>query len=63
MESYRGKSERKNLLSNELRIGIGGTRVSHSVMCNSVTPFSSVHGILLARVLEWVAILFSRGSS
>ena len=24
---------------------------------------SSVHGILQARVLEWVAILFSRGSS
>ena len=28
-----------------------------------MTPFSSIHGILLARVLEWVAILFSRGSS
>ena len=24
---------------------------------------SSVHGILLARILEWVAISFSRGSS
>ena len=36
MESYRGKSERKNLLSNELMIGIGGTRVSHSVMSNSL---------------------------
>ena len=24
---------------------------------------SSVHGILLARILEWVAIPFSRGSS
>ena len=24
---------------------------------------SSVHGILQARILEWVAILFSRGSS
>ena len=28
-----------------------------------MTTFSSVHGILLARVLEWVAILFSRGSA
>ena len=26
-------------------------------------PGSSVHGILWARILEWVAILFSRGSS
>ena len=26
-------------------------------------PGSSVHGILQARTLEWVAILFSRGSS
>ena len=26
-------------------------------------PGSSLHGILQARVLEWVAIAFSRGSS
>ena len=26
-------------------------------------PGSSVHGILQARILEWVAILFSRGFS
>ena len=26
-------------------------------------PKSSVHGILQARILEWVAISFSRGSS
>ena len=26
-------------------------------------PGSSVHGILLARILEWVAISFSTGSS
>ena len=26
-------------------------------------PVSSVHGILQARVLEWVAVSFSRGSS
>ena len=26
-------------------------------------PSSSVHGILQARILEWVAISFSRGSS
>ena len=33
-------------------------------LCNPVDPLgSSVHGILQARVLEWVAIPFSRGSS
>ena len=44
--------------------------VNHSVMSNSLglhglysPPGSSVHGILQARILEWVAILFSRGSS
>jgi len=26
-------------------------------------PGSSVHGVLQARILEWVAISFSRGSS
>ena len=34
----------------------------HSVDCSSL-PGSSVHGILQARILEWVAIPFSRGSS
>ena len=35
-------------------------------ICNSMDcnlPGSSVHGILQARILEWVAISFSRGSS
>ena len=35
-------------------------------LCNSLDyspPGSSVHGILQARILEWVAIPFSRGSS
>ena len=34
--------------------------------CDSIAcslPGSSVHGILLARVLEWVAMIFSRVSS
>ena len=45
-------------------------RLSCSVMSNSVTswtvalpPGSSVHGISQARILRWVAISFSRGSS
>ena len=43
--------------------------LSHSVMSDSATlwtcspPDSSVHRILQARILEWVAILFSKGSS
>ena len=43
--------------------------VSHSVMSSSFDsinyspPGSSVHGILQARILGWVAISFSRGSS
>ena len=39
---------------------------SYLTLCNPVDcslPVSSVHGILQARILEWVAIAFSRGSS
>ena len=39
---------------------------SCSTLCNSMDcspPGSSVHGIFQARILEWVAIPFSRGSS
>ena len=35
----------------------------HSVLCNSLPPMDyTVHGVLQARILEWVAIPFSRGS-
>ena len=43
--------------------------VSHSAMFDSLQPMdysppgSSVHGSLQARILEWVAIPFSRGAS
>ena len=33
----------------------------HPIDCSQ--PGSSVHGILQARILEWVAVPFSRGSS
>ena len=39
---------------------------SYPTLCHPVDyslPGSSVHGILQARILEWVAISFSRGSS
>ena len=44
-------------------------RFSHSVMSDSCDPIdcnppgSSIHGISQARILEWAAIFFSRGSS
>ena len=34
-----------------------------SVMSDSLRPDSSLHGIFQARILEWVAISYSRGSS
>ena len=43
--------------------------VSHSVVFNSCDPIDcsmpgfSVHGVLQARILEWVAIPFSRGGN
>ena len=39
---------------------------SHLTLCDPIDgslPGSSVHGPLQARILEWVAIPFSRGSS
>ena len=36
---------------------------SRSVMSDSATPWTVVHGILQARILEWVAFPFSRESS
>ena len=39
---------------------------SHPALCNAMDcspPGSPVHGVLQARILEWVAISFSRGSS
>ena len=37
--------------------------VSSSLCKDCNPPVSSVHGVLQARIMEWVAILFSRGSS
>ena len=39
---------------------------SYQTLCDPMDgspPDSSIHGIFQARILEWVAILFSRGSS
>ena len=43
-----------------------GNSLQYSCLGNSMDcspPGSSVHGIFQARILKWVAILFSRGSS
>ena len=45
---------------------ISEVKVAHLylTLCNPMDSYySSVHGIFQARVLEWVAISFSRGSS
>ena len=58
MKVMQGKAERG------VYGGGGGLVVSDS--CNPmvcILPGSSVHGILQAKILEWVAISFSRGSS
>ena len=42
------------------------TQSSCPTLCSpwtAVPPGSSVHGILQARILEWVAVPFNRGSS
>ena len=43
-----------------LRIFMIHESESHSVVSNSATPDYTVHGILQARILEWVAVPFSR---
>ena len=54
------------LNNNPGNLAYGELKVSESVSCSVVycsPPGFSVHGILQARILEWVAIPFSRGSS
>ena len=42
----------------------GSVSESHSVVTNSLPPMDyTVYGIFQARILEWVAVPFSRGSS
>ena len=56
-------NERTHYLKGE---GEGEVTQSCLTLCNPVDcspPGFSVHGILQARILEWVTISFSRGSS
>ena len=55
-------------LSTSFRLDHGEAKVAQSCppLCGPMDcclPGSSVHGILQARILEWVAISFSKGSS
>ena len=49
------------MLGNELLVAQSCPTLCNPMDCSS--PVSSVHGILQARILKWVAISFSRGSS
>ena len=54
-----------HFVSNILKVKVKITQLC-STLCNPMDyspPSSSVHGILQARILEWVAIPFSRGYS
>ena len=62
--------EKKGYLSSQIRIWSEKVKVLFSqwclILCSPMgysLPSPSVHGILQARILAWVAIPFSRGSS
>ena len=62
----KGERERYIHLNAEFQIIAGReSEIAQSclILCQSHAPGSSVHWILQARVLEWGAISFSRGSS
>ena len=53
----------KNLFTHKVSVKVAQ---SCPILCDPMDgspPGSSVHGILQARILEWVATAFSRGSS
>ena len=63
-----GKKLSENFYLNSTYYPVQANEVAQScpTLCNPMgcnIPGSSVHGILQARILEWVAISFSRGSS
>ena len=63
-QTFAGKA--MSLLFNMLSESESEVAQSYPALCNPMDcslPGSSLHGILQARVLEWVAISFSRGSS
>ena len=55
-----GRKAMTNLKESESEVAQSCPTLCDPMDCN--LPGSSVHGILQARILEWVAISFSRGS-
>ena len=47
----------------EVKVLVDQSYLTLCDLMDRIPPGSSVHGILQARMLEWVAIPFSRGSS
>ena len=50
-------------LSESVEVSVAHSSPTHGDPTDRSPPGSSVHGILQARILEWVAIFSSRGSS
>ena len=68
--NYNSSNFRENLIemmsSETMQENKGLVTQSCPTLCNSMDcslPGSSIHGIFWARILEWVIISFSRGSS
>ena len=62
----RAKYKRKTIKLSKEKWKWSCSVMSDSLLCDPVDyspPGSSIHGILQTRILEWVAISFSRGSS
>ena len=66
----RGKVPGPGCLDNLVLQGLPNVKVLAAQLCLTLykpmdcsPPVSSVHGILQERILEWVAMSFSRGSS
>ena len=59
MQDFEGQV--KKLINSENKVTQSCLTLCEPINCS--LPSSSVHGILQARVLEWVAISFSRGCS
>ena len=60
-QNVRRRRKKKNLLFNAVKVAQSCRTLCNPMNCSQ--PGSSVHGILQARTLEWVAFPFSRGSS
>ena len=66
MELHREEKREEGDRGEQEKVKVKVKSLSRVQLCNPVDcsqPGSSDHGILQARILEWVAISFSRGTS